>query len=185
MENQSFFSELYRQWIWIGPLLMVAGIVALGFLIKDLIATVRKAKVCSLPLVAQQHVEFTEPGPVILNLEGPHFSTRFAQPSYVLTTSDGLAIEGSLVLFRSRTSGFSTVSVSYKQYEIPGPGPYILRIEGLGQPRPDDAKHAIVFSRPHRAQSIACILGIILSGGVFIVSLVFFGLRLLEKAPSR
>jgi len=31
------------------------------------------------------------------------------------------------------------------------------------------------------AQSIAYILGIILSGGVFIVSLVFFALRFLEK----
>lgn len=184
MEDQSFFSELYRQWIWIGPLMMVAGIVGLGFMIKNLIATVRKAKVCSLPLVAQQNVEFTEPGQVILNVEGPPFSKRFGRLSYALTTSDGLPIEGSLILFRSRTSGFSTVSVSYKQYEIPRSGPYILRIEGLGQPRPDDAKHAIVFSRPHMTQSIAHILGIILSAGVFIVSMVFFGLRLLEKAPS-
>jgi len=178
MKDESFFAQLYRQWIWIGPLMMVAGLVGLGFMIKSLIATVRKAKVCSLPLVAEQQVEFAEPGPVILSVEGPHFSTRFARLSYVLTTSDGLPIDGSLVLFRSRTSGLSTVSVSYKQYEIPRPGPYILRIEGLGQPRDDDPKHAIVFSRPHLPLTIAYILGIILSGGVFIVSLVFFGLRL-------
>lgn len=177
MKDESFFAQLYRQWIWIGPLLMVAGLVGLGFMIKNLIATVRKAKVCSLPLVEKQEVEFTESGPVILNVEGPHFSTRFARLSYVLTTSDGLPIEGRLVLFRSRTSGFSTVSVSYKQYEIPRPGPYILRIEGLGQPRDDDSKHAIVFSRPHLPRTIAYILGILFSGGLFIVSLVFFGIR--------
>jgi len=181
MKNESFFAELYRLWIWIGPFAMVAGIVGLGFMIKSLIVTVRKAQVCSLPLVVDQQVEFIEPGPVILNVEGPHFSTRFARLSYVLTTSDGLPIDGRLVLFRSRTSGFSTVSVSYKQYEIPRPGPYILRIEGLGQPRDDDSKHAIVFSRPHMAQSIAYILGIILSAGVFIVSLVFFALRMLGE----
>ncbi len=178
MKDDSFFAQLYRHWTWIGPPMMVAGLVALGFMIKSLIATVRKAKVCSLPLVEKQDVVFNEPGPVILNVEGPHFSSRFAGLSYVLTTSDGLPIEGSLVLFRSRTSGFSTVSVSYKQYEIPRPGPYFLRIEGLGRPRDDDPKHAIVFSRPHLPRTIAYILGIILSAGVFIVSLVFFGLRL-------
>lgn len=178
MKNESFFTELYRLWIWIGPPMMVAGVVSLGFMIKSLIASVRNATLCSVPLVAKQELQFAEPGPVILNGAGPRLSSRFSGLTYVLTTSDGLPIEGSLVLFRTRTSGFSTASVSYKQFEIPRPGPYVLRIDGLGEPRENDSKHAIVFSRPHMAQSIAYILGIILSAGVFIVSLVFFALRL-------
>jgi len=178
MSNQAFFSELYRLWIWIGPPVMVAALVALGFVIKNLVTSVRAAVICSVPLTPTQAIEFREPGTVILNLDGPRLSRRFSGLTFVLNTSDGLPIEGRMILFRARTSGFSTASLSYKEFDIPRPGPYVLRIDGLGQPREDDSKHSIIFTRPHMAKTIAHILGIILAAGVFITSMVFLGLRL-------
>lgn len=173
-------TELYNQWIWLGVPVMTAAAVALGLTIRSLIATVGKAKLCSVPLLERREVEFAEPGRGILNEEGPRFSSRFAGLAYVLAGQDGTTVEGRLVLFRARTSGFSRASVSVRQYEIPRPGRYILRVEGLGEPRAGDSEHAIVFSRPHMLRSVVHIVGLVLSAGAFITSLVFFLLRLLS-----
>ena len=163
---------------------MPAAAIALGFLIRGLVLTVRKSKLCRLPLVERQEVEFTEPGPVILNEEGPRLSNRFAGLAYVLTGSDGQTLERHPVLFRARTSGISKASVSISQYDILNPGRYILRIEELGEPRAGDSEHAIIFSRPHMLRVVAHILGLILAAGAFITSLVFFLLGLLERPPG-
>ena len=69
-------------------------------------------------------------------------------------------------------------------YEIPRPGRYVLRVERLGAAQERDTAHRLVFMRPHLAQSAAYIIGITLSAIVFIASLVFFVLRLLEKGSE-
>lgn len=171
-------SETQSLWIWIGPPMMVVGIVALGFVIKSLIDTVKKAELCRVPLVERQEVVFPEAGLVILNEEGPRLTSRFSSLTYHLSAPDGSLILGQRILFRTRKSGFSTASVSISEYYIPRPGRYTFRIEPLGPPLVSDSEHAIVFTKPHTARMVAHILGLIASAAVFIVSLVFFALRL-------
>lgn len=44
--------------------------------------------------------------------------------------------------------------------------------------------HQIVLMRPHLARSIGCVLGILLSGGLLVGSLVLFGLNLTSSSPN-
>lgn len=70
------------------------------------------------------------------------------------------------------------------KYDIPRPGRYVLSMTGLGAPQERDVKHAVLFAKPHLAQSMAYVLGIVLASGVFVASLVFFLLRLTETGVS-
>lgn len=167
--------------LWIAPPLMCVAVLLLGFCIRNIIRLVREAKVLSVPLVEKQNIDFREAGKVVLCLEGPQFTTRFARLSYELSTDDGAPVEGRTAWFRARTSGVSWVRMELRSYEIPQPGRYVLRVQGLGAPQERDANHRLVFMRPHLYPSIGYIIGIILSFAVFVASLVFFCQRVLEK----
>jgi hypothetical protein len=182
--TQSFFQSVYKYWIWIGAPLILISAVALGLVIASTVSMVRKAQLFRVPLVERQEVRFGEAERVVLSMEGPRFSTRFRNLAYELRADDGTRVEGRPVLFRARTTAVSTARMEILTYGIPRPGRYVLRIQGLGAVQAADARHAIVFGRPHLGRTVAHILGMILSAGVFIVSLVFFVLRLLETRPG-
>jgi hypothetical protein len=182
--TQSFFQSVYKYWIWIGAPLMLISAVALGMLIASTVSMVRKAQLFRVPLVERQEVGFAEAEQVVLSVEGPRFSTRFGNLAYELRAGDGTRVEGRPVLLRTETAAVSTVRLEILTYDIPRPGRYVLRIGGLGAPQADDARHAIVFGRPYLGRLVAHILGMILSASVFIGSLVFFLLRLLETGPG-
>jgi len=157
---------------------MCIAALLLALFIRGEIRLVREAKVLSVPLVEQQDIEFPEAGRVVLCMEGPRFSRRFAGLTYELSTDYGAPIEGRRAWFRARTTGVSWVRTELRVYEIPHAGRYVLRIQGLGAMQERDAEHRLVFTRPHLAQSVGYIIGMILSFGLFVVSLVFFLLRL-------
>jgi hypothetical protein len=71
-----------------------------------------------------------------------------------------------------------------KAYRIPKPGRYILRIKGLEPGSIPDSDHQIVFMKPHLARSIGYVIGIVLTGLLFIGSIVLFFLRLVSKEGS-
>ena len=180
----SVFAVLYRHWIWIGPSLMVAAILALVVLIQGTVAMVRGAVLVRVPLAESQEVRFEESGTVALAIEAPQLSTRFARVSFELTTLAGDPVPTRPVLFRTRTSGFSKTRLEVRRFDLRESGSYLLHMNGLGEPRARDADHAVVFTRPHRAQAIAHVLGIVLASAVLIVSLVFFVLRLIGVRGS-
>jgi hypothetical protein len=182
--TQSFFEGVYRNWIWIGAPLILISVTALGLLIAGTVRMVRKAQMFRVPLVERQEVGFAQAEQVVLSVEGPRFSTRFGNLAYELRAGDGARVAGRPVLLRTETAAVSTVRLEILTYDIPRPGRYLLLIQGLGAPRADDARHAIVFGRPYLGRLVAHILGMILSASVFIVSLVFFLLRLLEAGPG-
>jgi hypothetical protein len=182
--TESFFEGVYRNWIWIGGPLMLISATALGLLIAGTVRMVRKAQLFRVPLAERQEVGFAEAEQVVLSVEGPRFSTRFGNLAYELRAGDGTRVEGRPVLLRTETAAVSTVRLEILTYDIPRPGRYVLRIGGLGAPQADDARHAIVFGRPYLGRLVAHILGMILSASVFIGSLVFFLLRLLETGPG-
>jgi hypothetical protein len=181
---KSAFARLYRNILWIAPPLMGVAALLLVLSIRNVVRLVKDAKILSVALVEEQTIEFREAGKVILSMEGPHFTTRFAHLSYELCADDGAPLEGRTAWFRARTTDASWVRMELKSYEIPQPGRYVLRVQGLGEPQERDAQHRLVFMRPHLYASIAYIIGIILSFAVFVASLVFFCLRALEKRQA-
>jgi hypothetical protein len=178
-----FLSYIYRNGLWISVPLFVISAALLAFFILNVIRVVRQAHLLSVPLMEQQEIEFAKEGRVVLCTQGPLFSFGFANLDYELT-GDGIPIEGRTTWFHSRTSGFSWVRMEVKSYKIPRPGRYILRIRGLELGRAVDSEHQIVFMRPHLARSIGYVIGIVLTGLLFIGSIVLFFGRLLSKDGS-
>jgi hypothetical protein len=176
----SAFSVLDRNVLWIAPPLMCIAALALGLFIRSEVRLVKEAKILSVPLVAEQDVEFPEAGRVVLCMEGPRLSRRFAGLDYELTT-DGAPVEGRTAWFHATTTGVSRARMELRVYEIPHPGRFVLRVWGLGAAQERDVEHRLVFTRPHLAQAVGYIIGMIVSFGVFMVSLVFFVLRLTGK----
>ncbi len=170
MDSVSFFG---RQMMWLFLAVSCLSAILLGFFIRGVILLVRQSLIVSIPLVAEQEVEFPDAGRVVLCIEGPLFTRRFARLGYELSAGDGAVVSGRPALFRSRTSGFSTVRMELKVYEIPRPGLYFLRISGLADANAPDPRERIVFMRNHLARSVGYIIGIVLSAGFFITGLVF------------
>ncbi len=180
--TQSTFAIVYEYWVWAGIPVMVAALAALVFLIRGVVATLRKAHLFSVPVAEAQEVQFAEAERVVLSVEGPRFTSRFARAGFELKGVNGDPVEGRRAWFRARTSGISTARIELLKYDIPRPGRYVLRMTGLGPAQDADAGHAVVFMRPHLKQTVAYVLGIVLASGVLITSLVFFVLRLRETA---
>ncbi len=176
--DESVIAVVYRHWIWIGPPLMVAALVALVVLIQGTVAMVRSSVLLRVPLAESQEVRFQELGPVALAVEGPQGTTRFAGVSFELTSLSGEPLPGRPVLLRTRSTGFSRTRLELMRFDLPFSGGYLLHMSGLGAPREKDATHAVVFTRPHRAETIALVVGIVLASAVLIASLVFFVMRL-------
>jgi hypothetical protein len=179
----NFLSYIYRNGLWIAVPLFVISAALLCFFILSVIRAVKQSHLLSVPLLEQQEIEFTEAGRVVVCTQGPLFSFRFSKLEYELT-GDGVPIEGRMAWAPAKTTGFSWVRMEVKAYRIPRPGRYTLRIKGLEPGSTPDSEHQIVFMRPHLARSIGYVIGIVLTGLLFIGSIVLFFLRLVSKEGS-
>jgi hypothetical protein len=175
--------SIYRNGLWLAPPIFFVALILLVLAIVGVVVAVRKSVIVRLPLVERQQVEFTEAGSVILCMEGPMLSRRFRGLGYSLTDTAGKATYNRPVMPVS-SSGISKGRRTLHLFSIPQPGRYILQVDRLGPPQPDDAKHEFIFTRPHFAKVVAYILGIIASSGLLILSLVLFMLRFLDKNPE-
>ena len=180
----SLFSWIYQNGLWISVPVFVLSVASLACLILDVIRVVKQAHLTSVPLMEEQGVEFAEGGRVVLCLEGPRFTTRFAKLSYGLIGPDGRPAKSRRSWFRARTSGIFKVRMELEYYEIPRPGRYTLQIKGLKPGAEPDPDHRIVFMRPHLARSIARVLGIVLAGLFLVGSVVLFLGRLLSNGDA-
>ncbi len=179
--SMSTLWALYRHMLWIAPPVMCLSALLAGISIRNVIRLVKESRLVDLPLVEEQAFEFPEAGRVVLAEEGPQLSSRFRGLDYRLSTDGGALVAGRRAWFHAKTTGISWARVEVRVYEIPHPGLYVLRVLGLGAPREGDAKHRLVFTRPHVARSLGYVVSITLLSGIFIASLVFFFLRLTEK----
>ena len=173
----SLFSFIYRNGLWISIPLFIIAAASLVYLIRDVIKVMKQAHLISVPLVETQVVDFTEAGRVVLCMEGPILSRRFANLEYGLTGPDGRVVRSRPVLFRSSTSGFSKAIMELRVYEIAQPGRHVFEIRGLGDEKTSDAEHRMVFTLPHLARSMAYVIGIVFSAMLTIGSLVLFLMR--------
>jgi hypothetical protein len=178
------FELLYRNGLWIFPPLFLLAAVLLVGSIRTIVKLGRSARIATLPLQEQQEVEFVEAGRVILCTEGPFLTGRFTRLRYEFTGADGVPLASHPTLFHAKSSTMSTVRMEMRSFLVERPGRHILRIEGLGAARADDAKHRIVLMRPHLLQAMGLTVGITLSGVALIASLVLFLIRLTERAAG-
>jgi len=170
MISQAFFSPPMA---WLFAPVACLAVVSLVYCIRGLVRLLKRSRIVSVPLQAEQEVNFAEDARVVLCIEGPLFTRGFARLTYELSAPDGTIVKGRPALFRSRTSGLSTVRMESHVFALPVPGTYRLRINGLGESAAPDPRERIVFMRPHLGRSIGFIIGIVLSGGLFITGLVF------------
>lgn len=180
----NFLNFLYRYGLWISVPVFGIAAAMLVFFILSVVRAVRQSHILSVPLLEQQDIEFAEAGRVVLCMEGPLFTTRFGNLDYELRLAEGMPVEGRTTWFHAKTSSFSKVRMELKNYELPRPGRYVLRIRGLEPGGKPDSEHRIVFMKPHLAESLGYVIGIILSAGLLIGSLVLFILRLTDKGIS-
>lgn len=182
--KMAFFSFIYKYGIWISIPTFIIAVILLIMCITDVFRTGRQARLLTVPLVDRQQIEFKEPGRVVLNMEGPMLSRRFAKLTYELTGPDGVAVKSRPVLFRSRTTGLTKVRMELRIYEITHSGPHVFKILGLGDEKSNDTKHAMVFMRPHLKYIVLYIMGIVLTGVITIGSIVLFFMRLVDVSSS-
>ena len=180
--NRNAFMTLltffYKNGLWLSWPVILLGVGLLYFYILTAVRMGATYRLHTLPLVAEQTVDFDQSGVAGLWLEGPLLTSRFAGLAYELTGSDGLPVESRRALSRQRSSSFSRVRLLDHVYTIPRAGRYILRIRGLGPPQATDENHQLVFMRPHLFRTIGCVLGILLGAALTIGGIVNFLLRL-------
>lgn len=169
---------LNKNGLWISWPFFILGIILLWFFILSAVRLTDKNRICSLPLAAEQSVAFPEAGRVILWLEGPHFTPRFAGLTFSLSGSDGSLFKGRMALMRKGSSNLSKVRIADLVFTIPSAGTYVLHTKGLGEPQPGDEKLRLLFMRPYLAKTVTSVLGIILGAILCIGSIVNFFIRL-------
>jgi len=173
----AFLSYLYKYGIWISVPVFILSVLLLVRCVTGVIKAEKETRLVSLPLLDRQEIDFAVEGSVVLCMEGPILSRRFANLEYELTGPDGRAVRSRPVLFRSSTSGFSKAIMELRVYEIAQPGRHVFEIRGLGDEKTSDAEHRMVFTRPHLARSMAFVIGIVFSAALSIGSLVLFLMR--------
>jgi hypothetical protein len=169
---------LWRHFGWIGALVLVASAWLLVRCIAGVVRTGKEARLLDVPLVARQEVRLGGAGPVVLEMEGPVFTRPFAGLEFELVGPDGVPVPRRSVLFRMSRSGFTRGTLELRSFDVAVPGPHLLRVDGLSGDRPRDAECRLILKRPNRAASVAWVVGIVLSGGLAIASLVLTILRL-------
>jgi hypothetical protein len=176
--STSVFAAIYRHWIWLGVPVILAALVGLILMIRGVIVLLRESQIARTPLAETLEISFPEAGPVVLSTESPRFSRLFAHATFELHGLNGAPVPGQPVLFRMSSAKVTTVAMEAMTFEIPHPGRYVLRAGGIPGSLETLSNHFVSFSRPHGAQTIGYILGIVFTSGTFIVSLVFFLMRL-------
>jgi hypothetical protein len=180
----AFLNALYRNGIWLSIPLFFIFVGLLIFSIAGLVRLGAASHLVTLPLLEQQPVQFSEAGRVALSLEGPRLSKRFSELTFELVSPDGKNLSGRTAWLHSRTSGMSTVKMELLVFTLESPGQYLLRVKNLGAGREEDKGIRIIFSKPHLPQMVGYILGIIVSAGLSIGSVVLFILRLVNKGSA-
>lgn len=180
--NASILTALYRNGLWISAPLFVVAAVLLGYFIVNVVRLEGRSQIISLPLAEQQNVAFGEAGAVVLHIQGPRFTTRFASLTWELSAEDGTPVTSRNLWLRPAASHVSTARLGIRVYEIPRPGNYVFRIHGLKDKPGFYDKCEIIFTRWHRARSIGNVIGIVFSAILLIGSAALFVVRLIVRA---
>jgi len=173
----AFLEFIWAYAIWVAVPGFFLGVALLVWCIVDLVRVIRASVLIRLPLAAENPITVNQPGPVVLCIEGPLFSTRFAGFGYDMVSENGEPVPCRRLLFRATTSGFTTARMELRRFRVDRPGDYTLRVTGIGEHQPRDSEHHFVLVKPHLPAVLAHILGIIASAWLTIGSIVMFGIK--------
>lgn len=177
-------SEGSLNWIWFAVPLMIIGGLLLWFFIVKLVRLVKKEPILNLPLAARQDVMFPEAGRVHLCREGPRREI-WPRQAYELLAGDGSPVRGWNLLFKSRVAGISRIRWEQQAYDLPRPGRYTLIVHGLETALEKADQFRIIFIKPSRVQMAGYIVGIALSGVLFLGSLITLLVGILTSGAGR
>jgi hypothetical protein len=158
----------------------VLGAALLAYSIVRTLRVVRDSVLVRLPAVTEQDVDFAQAGPVVLCVERTRLSTALFGARYALCDAAGAHVPSTPILFRTSVSGISRVRLSLRSFDIPRAGRYRFVTTGIAAGR-DTSNATLVFTRPHTAALILCILGMVLGGVCLIGGVVFTALGLVGK----
>ena len=174
----AFLEFIWSYAVWVSVPAFCLGVAGLVWCIWSLVWLERVSQLARLPLAERQTVLFNDPGRVLLCAEGPLLTMRFGPLSYTLLAENEVPVRGRRLFFRATSSGFTTVRLGVRLFDVLRAGTYTLVVDGLGERKAGDEKHFFTFKRPFMHWALLCILGIILSAGLTIGSLVLFLMKL-------
>ncbi len=94
--------------------------------------------------------------------------------------TNGSDVRSSPVIFRTTTSGFSTASISIRQFDVGHPGVYRLLVTGI-DPSSDLSRVELFFTRPYAGALFLLIVTTVFGGVCLIGGLVFTALQYVGK----
>ena len=107
-------------------------------------------------------------GKKTLYIQGPR-GANLSRLKFFMKTSNGIRVELSKILVPMQISGFSSVQISFADFEIPGSGDYLLDASGI----PDTKKELNVLIRQKNTfMMIGWIVAIVFSSLITIGSIV-------------
>ncbi|MGB8377668.1 MAG: hypothetical protein WCE70_04250, partial [Rhodanobacteraceae bacterium] len=147
---------------------LAAGIALLGSALlvhsmRRTLRVVRTSVVVRLPAVAEQEVEFEQPGRFILCVEHSRFDGGLLHARYALLDAAGRELPSVPVFFRTTVSGIASVRISLRAFAVAEPGRHRLIVTGMTTGG-DVSSRALVFTRPFAVRLVFCILGILFGG---------------------
>jgi hypothetical protein len=157
------------------------GIAVLFFSITRILLLLRESEVALLPAASEADVTFNQAGSYVLHVEHPRFNMAVLHADFVLRdATNGSDVRSSPVIFRTTTSGFSTVSLSIRQFEVGHPGVYRLLVTGI-DPSSDLSRVELIFTRPYAGALFLLIVATVFGGVCLIGGLVFTALQYAGK----
>ena len=175
MDMRQFLTE--QGW-WLSLIPAGLGVALLVYCIVSVVRLMRAARLFDVAMLPKQEIEFSHAGRVVLCIEGPLLSSRFAGLHYELIAPNGEVMRGRPALFRASSSGLSSFRMEVRVFRLSAAGPYMLHIEGLKEDPGHYEGHRIVFMRPHLFRAILHVLGILAASGLLIGGIVLFGMCL-------
>ena len=152
--------------------LILSGL--LVWVVARLLRSNHKQIVAGGPLTAEQEFTLRDPGPLLLIIEVPRFGSNFRQFEFeVVEKASGQVTKLSYDFVRAQGAvyGVSTMRVPLGRITVKRPGPYLVRIAGLGNAA-DCSRSRIMLSHPYLGRMALQIMGIVICAIGMLLSLL-------------
>jgi hypothetical protein len=150
----------------------LVGAALLVVAIRGVVRAMRVETLARLRVVDEQAVAIAKAGPVVLSVQGPHFTTKFGSLSFTVRDADGRGVPTSMIVMRAhKTSLGGTTTLTLRRFAAERPGTHALRVGGI-DPSTDYADCAILLTTPTSALLPLWIVGIVASAGLFVGGVV-------------
>lgn len=161
--------------LWWSLPLMVVGLFALITVIVQFVKMLRGARVCRVPLAEASEVEINQIGRLFLRFEFPKLSSMTGSNlNYELFNRQrgDAPVELKPVVnpLPMKTGRMRTFPV--RVFQIAESGKYLLKVSGF-DPQEDYSIYSLIISPPTHLKAFLFVLGIVLSGLMFVGGLVF------------